>query len=239
MKCSIPFYILALVAPVFASPKYSKSVDWSKYKKEHHHHRTETSSTYPTLSPSGGFEGEPTGTGGLGPAYPTPSASQTLSLGRGGGGGGGGRGGGGEGSPTDTGTVPSSTSSSNSSTVQTGGGVQVPAGCFTKGNVAIGWLPGVGETIGQIDSTLGTTACFDGQYAQITQNGAYSDSSLQLTPSINQLTGGKTIFVASVMPSIPMNQVDSTVAGGVANVMKKFTDQGIEVWLRFAHEMNW
>lgn len=103
----------------------------------------------------------------------------------------------------------------------------------------MGWLPGPSEKIGDINSKLGTVACFDGEYAQITQQGAYSDSSLQLTPHVGELTGGKTIFIASVMPSIPLSQVDSTVAGGVAKVLSQFTDKGIEVWLRFAHEVNW
>ena len=86
---------------------------------------------------------------------------------------------------------------------------------------------------------MGVTACFDGEYAQITEAGPYTDSSDQLLPSLTQITGGKTIFVASLMPSIALSSIDSTVAGGVANVMKQFTDKGIEVWLRFAHEMNW
>lgn len=25
----------------------------------------------------------------------------------------------------------------------------------------------------------------------------------------------------------------------ICNVMKQFTDRGVEVWLRFAHEVNW
>jgi hypothetical protein len=32
---------------------------------------------------------------------------------------------------------------------------------------------------------------------------------------------------------------DNSQAVNIAKVMKQFTDEGIEVWLRFAHEVNW
>jgi hypothetical protein len=32
---------------------------------------------------------------------------------------------------------------------------------------------------------------------------------------------------------------DNSQAVAVANVMKQFTDRGVAVWLRFAHEVNW
>ena len=234
MKTSIFLFPLVLATPLFASPKNSK--EWEEWKKNRHHRHHGTGSgspestpglpPFPTMSPTGGFGGSPTGTGGFQPTNPAPPPP----VGTGGGGG----------STETSPPLPSSSSSSgNSSGVISSGGISLPPGCERKGNVGIGWLPGTDEKIGDIESALGITACFDGEYAQITQQGEYSDSSMQLTPSISQLTGGKTIFVASVMPSIPLSQVDSTVAGGVANVLKQFTDKNIEVYLRFAHEMNW
>lgn len=41
------------------------------------------------------------------------------------------------------------------------------------------------------------------------------------------------------MPDIPFTSVTSDVAQGVANVLSQFTDKGIQVWLRYAHEMNY
>ena len=189
---------------------------------------------YPTGTGSGGTASGGTGSGGTG--------SGGTDTGSGGAGSGTGSGGTGNGTGTGTGsgsnTVPSSPATGNG-TVVSNGGITLPAGCSTKNGIGIGWLPGTDEKIGDIQSALGVTACTDGQYAQITSNGAYSDSSDQLLSSLTQIVGGKTIFVASLMPSIALNTVDATVAGGVAAVMKQFTDKGIEVWLRFAHEMNW
>lgn len=217
MKVSILLCVFTFAGPLTASETWSNSYSsskWRKTRKQHQYSRTGSAESYQSTYYSN--------------SYPTATSV-----------------GGYDGVPTGTGAIqPISTIVSspspprNSSSVQ-GGAIRAPAGCHHKDNVAIGWLPGPPETIGDINSALGTTACFDGQYAQITSQGVYSDSSQQLTPSLNQLTGGKTIFIASVMPSIPLSQVDSTVAGGVADVMKQFTDKGIEVWLRFAHEVNW
>lgn len=32
---------------------------------------------------------------------------------------------------------------------------------------------------------------------------------------------------------------DNSQAVAIAQVMKQFTDRGVTVWLRFAHEVNW
>ena len=189
-------------------------------------------SSYPTMTATGGYQGGmetgadsiPQATGGV--------YSSVV--------------GNGNGSPTSiTGSIPTSVSNPSApgtpgnGSVVSSGGISAPAGCQVVNGVAVGWLPGTSEKIGDIESALGVTACFDGEYAQITETGPYTDSSDQLLPSLTQITGGKTVFIASLMPSIAMSSVDATVAGGVASVMKQFTDKGIEVWLRFAHEMNW
>ena len=41
------------------------------------------------------------------------------------------------------------------------------------------------------------------------------------------------------MPKIPFSEVTSSVASQVASVLEQFTSQGVEVWLRFGHEMNY
>ena len=42
------------------------------------------------------------------------------------------------------------------------------------------------------------------------------------------------------MPTgLTFSQVDENIAQQIASVLEKFTEQGIEVWLRFAHEVNY
>ena len=50
------------------------------------------------------------------------------------------------------------------------------------------------------------------------------------------------VFVPSIMPTYGWGGLttdDNTQAMQIVSVLKQFTDEGIEVWLRFAHEMNW
>lgn len=50
------------------------------------------------------------------------------------------------------------------------------------------------------------------------------------------------IFQPAVMPTKGWKGLtadDNAQALSIATIMKKFTDEGIEVWLRFAHEVNW
>ncbi len=49
------------------------------------------------------------------------------------------------------------------------------------------------------------------------------------------------VFVPSVMPVLDNGfpGITPEVASQVATVMREFTDKGVIVWLRFAHEMNW
>ena len=41
------------------------------------------------------------------------------------------------------------------------------------------------------------------------------------------------------MPYIKFSAITPAVATQIANVLKQFTDKNVEVWLRFAHEMNY
>ncbi len=40
------------------------------------------------------------------------------------------------------------------------------------------------------------------------------------------------------MPTNPRANINAAVASGVETVLSRFTAKGIEVWLRFAHEIN-
>lgn len=118
----------------------------------------------------------------------------------------------------------------------------LPAGGRTTNCVSIGFLPSEGDsaspryTMAQINSRLGAKASTYGWYAQISSS---SFDGAQLLAVKDDVVASGAVFVASVMPSINLNQVTADVASQVAAVMKKFTDDGVTVWLRFAHEVNW
>ncbi|CAF9932347.1 MAG: hypothetical protein HETSPECPRED_008335 [Heterodermia speciosa] len=169
----------------------------------------------PTGGPTGGsgtgFHPHPTGTGS--PSHSLIIDSSQIESATGG-------------NPTGTGTASASISTKSA---------VVPGSCLKKNGIAIGWLPEAATDFQTITSNLGSPGCYFGQYSQITSS-TYDDSQLtQVTTS--DLQGA--ILIASVQPWIPFTEVDSNVASQVAASMKKFTDQGVEVYLRFGHEMNW
>ena len=48
------------------------------------------------------------------------------------------------------------------------------------------------------------------------------------------------VFIPSIMPThVSFSDITPTIAGQINDVLERFTSQGVEVWLRFAHEMNW
>ena len=152
----------------------------------------------------------------------------------------------GYGSPSETskgGLAQSSTTPSDTSgNITVGRGkVSLPAGCESKNGIGIGWLPDadLGVPLTTVTYALGgVKPCWAGYYAQIT--GSTWDGS-QLTGKIAEIkAGGKPypIFVASVQPYIEFNAVPA-MASQITTVMNELTSQGLTVWLRFAHEMNW
>ncbi|KAF1969331.1 glycoside hydrolase, partial [Bimuria novae-zelandiae CBS 107.79] len=110
--------------------------------------------------------------------------------------------------------------------------------------ISIGFLPSEGDsaspryTMAQINSKLGAQSSTYGWYAQISSSGF--DGS-QLLAVKDDVVASGAVFVASVMPGRDINfsAVTADVAKQVASVMKQFTDAGVTVWLRYAHEMNW
>lgn len=48
------------------------------------------------------------------------------------------------------------------------------------------------------------------------------------------------VFVPAVMPTgVRFSEINETVGQEIASVLSQFTSQGVEVWLRFAHEVNY
>jgi hypothetical protein len=120
--------------------------------------------------------------------------------------------------------------------------LSLPADGLSTNCISVGFLPSEGDskspryTMAQINGALGAKAATYGWYGQI--KGSSFDGS-QFLAVKDDIKKSGAVFVASVMPSVNFNQITADVAKQVAAVMKKFTDDGIPVWLRFAHEMNW
>ncbi|KAL1741345.1 glycoside hydrolase family 26 protein [Schizophyllum fasciatum] len=112
-------------------------------------------------------------------------------------------------------------------------------GLKAKNGVPWGWLPdsGAGNNMAQINDKLGKSkASTYGWYAQITSSTFKGE---QLLSQLDDVVASGAVFIPAVMPSIDLSKVDKKVAAQVADVLKKFTDKEVEVWLRFAHEINW
>ena len=131
---------------------------------------------------------------------------------------------------------------STSGNATTGNGkVALPAGCESKNGIGIGWLPDSesGSSLTTIISALGgVKPCWAGYYAHIT--GSTWDGS-ELTSQVAQVKAVGApypIMIASVQPYIEFSAV-SAMASQFTTVMNELTGQGLTVWLRFAHEMNY
>ncbi|GAA5915556.1 hypothetical protein JCM5296_007281 [Sporobolomyces johnsonii] len=144
------------------------------------------------------------------------------------------------GSATSTASA-SASSSSSSSTSTLGWGL---AG-VKKSNIYIGFLPddgsggGTAQTISEINSAIGGTSAAQGWYAQA-QSGTLFDGS-QFSYRKDQIVSGG-VFQPAVMPTggwWGLTSDDNQQAVAICKVMQEYVDLGVEVWLRFAHEVNY
>ncbi|GAA5909575.1 hypothetical protein JCM6882_003459 [Rhodosporidiobolus microsporus] len=121
----------------------------------------------------------------------------------------------------------------------TGGSGTLPG--LSRNNIGIGFLPDYNDqNMKDITDGLGIKSSFYGWYAQLPESGEWDGS--QLLSQLDDVKACNCIFQPAVMPTKGWNGLtkdDNYQALAIAKVMKKFTDEGIEVWLRFAHEINW
>ncbi|GAA6042717.1 hypothetical protein JCM8097_005544 [Rhodosporidiobolus ruineniae] len=133
---------------------------------------------------------------------------------------------------TSTGSSSSGNSSSSGSGIAPG---------ISKNNIGIGFLPDyTNQKMSDITSGLGLKSSFYGWYAQLPSSGDWDGS--QLTSQMDDIKACNCIFQPAVMPTkgwAGLTESDNSQALAIAKVMKQFTDEGIEVWLRFAHEVNY
>ncbi|GAA5891140.1 hypothetical protein JCM8208_002516 [Rhodotorula glutinis] len=135
----------------------------------------------------------------------------------------------------------SSSTGSSSSSSSLGWGLKG----MKKNNIAFGWLPddgsggGTAHSIGDIESSMGQKTSAQGWYAQA-QSGTLFDGSQFKWRKDQILSGG--VFQPAVMPTggwWGLKYEDNQQAVAICKVMKEYTDAGLEVWLRFAHEVNY
>ena len=78
------------------------------------------------------------------------------------------------------------------------------------------------------------------RYGKYSQIGSTSYDTSQLTDVLSAVVESGAVFIPSIMPTgVTFSQIDSGLATQIAAVLEKFTSQGVEVWLRFAHEVNY
>ncbi|POW20320.1 hypothetical protein PSHT_03672 [Puccinia striiformis] len=150
-----------------------------------------------------------------------------------------------------TGSLPSNTSNASAplaSTTATGDttGLGLKANTLNHNGIYLGFLPdggdagGTRQTMASINSVVGKPSSTYGWYGQAISGTLFDGA--QLLAVMDDVKKSNAIFQPAVMPMKGwkgLTSSDNSQAVAIAQVMKKFTDQGIAVWLRFAHEMNY
>ena len=53
------------------------------------------------------------------------------------------------------------------------------------------------------------------------------------------VSSGAVFIPAIISTRLTFSQITPAIANDIANVLNQFTSQGVEVWLRFAHKVNY
>jgi Glycosyl hydrolase family 26 len=85
----------------------------------------------------------------------------------------------------------------------------------------------------------GPPASLYGAYSQVFSPTRYEDSQITRLPRFQDIVNSEAVLVAAIMPRIGFDQFSIELCAQIATTMRTFTDSGVHVWLRFAHEMNW
>lgn len=122
---------------------------------------------------------------------------------------------------------------------------QLPSSCLKGANGAgIGWLPDDDYQFTPmltITNKLKGPACYYGVFMQFDSDTSVSNLKNKgiLTTTLNDIKKSGAIAVLSVQPlNFPLGLVTSDVASRLAEIIKRYTDEGITVYVRFAHEFN-
>ncbi|GAA6005909.1 hypothetical protein JCM11491_004057 [Sporobolomyces phaffii] len=112
---------------------------------------------------------------------------------------------------------------------------------LARNNIGIGFLPDyTNQNMKKITEGLGVKSSFYGWYAQLPESEPWDGA--QLLYQMDDIKACNCIFQPAVMLTRGwkgLTKDDNFQALAIAKVMKIFTDEGIDVQLRFAHEINW
>lgn len=103
-----------------------------------------------------------------------------------------------------------------------------------------GWNPDIdnGVNISMINEVTGIKASTYGIFSQIQNASSYDGH--QLLKHFDEIKSSGAVLIANIMPTgLKFREVGPAIAKDIATVVKRFTDEGVEVWVRFAHEMNY
>ncbi|GAA5831028.1 hypothetical protein JCM3766R1_006210 [Sporobolomyces carnicolor] len=135
----------------------------------------------------------------------------------------------------------SNSSSSSNSTSGASTSSPITLSGLARNNIGIGFLPDyTNQDMTKITDGLGIKSSFYGWYAQLPESDEWDGG--QLLSQMDDLKACNCIFQPAVMPTKGwkgLTKDDNFQALAIAKVMKQFTDEGIDVQLRFAHEVNW
>ncbi|SCZ89404.1 BZ3500_MvSof-1268-A1-R1_Chr1-1g01158 [Microbotryum saponariae] len=117
----------------------------------------------------------------------------------------------------------------------------------SKYGIALGFIPddgsggGTRQTIAEISSMIGQRVSAQGYYAQVIAGHPFDG--WQLLSKMDQIAKDGGVFQASIMPIngwAGLTWEDDRQAVAICTVLKNFTHlPKVEVWFRFAHEVNW
>lgn len=94
-----------------------------------------------------------------------------------------------------------------------------------------------GTSMSKINGDTGKKASTYGRYSQMGSTTSYTGD--QLLSVMDDVVSSGAVFVPSIMPTGPtFAEISTDIASDIANVLNQFTSKGVEVWLRFAHEVN-
>lgn len=94
-----------------------------------------------------------------------------------------------------------------------------------------------GTTMSEINGNTGKQASTYGRYSQIASLPYTGD---QLLSVMSDVVMSGAVFIPAIMPTgLSFRDINETVGQQIASVLNQFTSQGVEVWLRFAHEVNY
>ncbi|KUJ23677.1 glycoside hydrolase [Mollisia scopiformis] len=117
----------------------------------------------------------------------------------------------------------------------------LPREGLSVNGIAFGWVPDdkIGSSMSLVNERVGAPGSTMGIYSQVTSADEFDDYQFTEPSRLRDIISSKAVLIATIMPLIPFETFTPALCAQIASSMRKLTDEGVFVWLRFAHEMNW